>query len=141
MFNNFFRWLEQLKELPALQRLMDDMFAAAERITGEGEAGGGLVRARANGRLGLTDLHIDEQLLRQPDRELLEELVLAACNQALDQVRAKVAQQGVENLCQVPGGFGNLFGQVQEETSDKPAGETTPPARSRRRDSHADNQP
>ncbi|GBD37751.1 Nucleoid-associated protein YbaB [bacterium HR36] len=92
------RLLEGMKTFPGLQKLMESMLAAVEQITAEGEAGGGLVRARANGRLTLTDLHIDPELLRQPDRELLEELILAACNQALDNVRAKVSTEALDLL-------------------------------------------
>ncbi|MCS7168334.1 MAG: YbaB/EbfC family nucleoid-associated protein [Gemmatales bacterium] len=96
------RFLEGLQELPILQRAMKDALAAAERTVAEGEAGGGLVRARANGRLVLTGLYVDESLLRQPDRDLLEELILAACNQALERVRAKASEQVLQEIANLP---------------------------------------
>ncbi|MCS7158884.1 MAG: YbaB/EbfC family nucleoid-associated protein [Gemmatales bacterium] len=94
--------LEGFQELPFVKKAMEDLLAAHERITAEGEAGGGLVRARANGQMVLTSIEIAEELLSQPDRELLEELVLAACNQALERVRMKISEQALENLTRLP---------------------------------------
>lgn len=112
--------LQALKELPKLQKATQDMLAATERITAEGEAGGGLVRARANGRLVLTDLRIDEELLRQPDRELLEALILAACNQALDRVREKVYEQTLGNFAGLAPSFASEDEPTAEQSENRP---------------------
>ncbi len=51
------------------------------RVTGA--AGGGMVEVEVNGLMEVLRCHIDEQLVSQGDRELIEDLVTAAVNQAI----------------------------------------------------------
>jgi DNA-binding YbaB/EbfC family protein len=52
------------------------------RVTGS--AGGGMVEIEVNGLMEVLRCRIDPQLVSQNDRELLEDLVAAAVNQAMD---------------------------------------------------------
>ena len=58
----------------------------------EASSGGGVVSARANGRLELVAVRIDPKLLADGDAELLEDLVTAAVNQALTKAREAAAK-------------------------------------------------
>ncbi len=66
---------------------MQQMQAEAAEITVTGQAGAGMVTAKANGRQELLEIRISEEAME--DRELLEDLITAAVNDAL--TRAKEA--------------------------------------------------
>ena len=90
--------LEQAKQLQ--ERLSSVQNEVASR-TAEGRAGGGMVTVVVNGRLEVLRVHIDPSLLETPDREMLQDLVVAAVN---DGIRA--AQQVVaEEMQKVTGGL------------------------------------
>jgi DNA-binding YbaB/EbfC family protein len=90
--------LEQAKQLQ--ERLSSVQNEVASR-TAEGRAGGGMVTAVVSGRLEVLRVHIDPSLLETPDREMLQDLVVAAVN---DGIRA--AQQLVaEEMQKVTGGL------------------------------------
>ena len=81
------------KELAGLGSLVKQAQEISGRMKGLGEelrgrratgsAGGGMVEVEVNGLLEVLRCHIDPQLLVQGDRELLEDLVSTAVNQAL----------------------------------------------------------
>jgi len=76
-----------LRQAMAMQeQLMAAQQAAAER-TVTGRAGGGLVRVVMTGSGEPTAMHIDPEAFDPTDPELLEDLVLAALRDALQQVR------------------------------------------------------
>lgn len=82
-----------------------------QRVIVEGSAGGGMVVARANGKHQLVSLQIDPQLLTDPDRQMLQDLVLAAVNQAM----ARAGERAQQEMAKISGGLGfslpGLFGQ------------------------------
>ncbi|MBV8971378.1 MAG: YbaB/EbfC family nucleoid-associated protein [Sphingomonadaceae bacterium] len=66
-------------------RLQDDMAKAQASLDGievEGAAGGGLVTVRATAKGRILGLAIDPSLLRVEDKEMLEDLLVAAFNDA-----------------------------------------------------------
>lgn len=65
----------------------------AERVVVEGQSGGGMVVARANGRGVILRVTIEPTLLSGGDKELLEDLVAAAVNQALTLAREAMQQE------------------------------------------------
>jgi DNA-binding YbaB/EbfC family protein len=73
--------------LGGVTQRMQQMQAEAAEITVQGQAGAGMVTAKANGRQELLEVRIGEEAMA--DRELLEDLVTAAVNDAL--ARAKEA--------------------------------------------------
>ena len=75
----------------------------------EGESGGGMVRARMNGKKELLSLQIDRESFRESDLDLLPDLVVAAVNQCSRKVD-EILQSKMGNLTsqfQLP----NLFGR------------------------------
>lgn len=90
--------LKQAQELQdRLARVQDE---AAVR-TVDASAGGGMVRATVNGRLELLQLRIDPSLLQSGDAQMLEDLVVAAVNQALRAAQ----QQMAEEMSKLTGGL------------------------------------
>jgi DNA-binding YbaB/EbfC family protein len=84
-----------MKLLPNLGKLREEMENLQQRlgqVTAEGDAGGGMVKVRMNGKFELLSCTLSEDAVRSGDRELLEDLIKAAVNQAQDRVR----QQNLE---------------------------------------------
>jgi DNA-binding YbaB/EbfC family protein len=59
----------------------------------EATAGGGMVTVEANGKQELTAIKIDPEVVSKDDVQMLEDLVLAACNEALRKSRELVQQE------------------------------------------------
>jgi DNA-binding YbaB/EbfC family protein len=59
----------------------------------EGTAGGGMVTVEASGQQQILAVRIDPAVFEGADRELLEDLVVGAANQALEKSRAAAAEE------------------------------------------------
>ena len=88
-----------LKGMGDLMRQAQKMQAEMERLQGEaaarrveGSAGGGMVTAVANGRGELVSVRIDPEAAAE-DREMLQDLVVAAANDALRKARDLMQQE------------------------------------------------
>jgi DNA-binding YbaB/EbfC family protein len=66
--------------------------SALESMTVTSDAGGGMVRITANGRQQITKIKIEKEVVNPDDIEMLEDLVVAAVNKALEE-SSKMAQQ------------------------------------------------
>ena len=78
------------------QRLQQQMLAMQEEIGKrevEATAGGGMVTVKANGKQELLAVKIDAEVINKDDPQMLEDLVLAACNEALRKSRELVQQE------------------------------------------------
>jgi nucleoid-associated protein EbfC len=83
---------DMMKMLGKMNELKTKMAEAQERladIVAEGEAGGGMVRAKVNGKKQVISLEIDKDLARPEDLEMLQDLTVAALNKALDAAEAQ----------------------------------------------------
>ena len=104
-----------MRQLPKIKEEADRLQQRLSQITVEGDAGGGLVKVRANGKLEVLNCTISEEALRLNDREMLEDLVRAATNQALDKARQQMAEEtskmatslGLPPGMSLPGLFGS----------------------------------
>ena len=74
--------------------------AAAKRV--EGTAGGGMVTVVCNGRGDLVEVKIDREVAGPDDLEMLQDLVVAAANDALRKSRELLAQE----MSRLTGGLG-----------------------------------
>jgi len=78
------------------QKLQAQMLAMQEEIGKkkvEATAGGGMVTVVANGRQELVSIKIDPEVVSKDDVQMLEDLVLAATNEALRKSRELVQQE------------------------------------------------
>jgi DNA-binding YbaB/EbfC family protein len=82
-----------MKNLPKIKEEMDRLQQKLGQITADGDAGGGMVKVRVNGRLEVLSCVIADEAMRQGDKELLEDLITAAVNQALQKGRQLVAEE------------------------------------------------
>lgn len=86
--------------MAGLQQNMARAQAEAATQTSEGQAGGGMVRVVVNGQMDVQSVRIDERAMA--DREMLEDLITAACNDAVRQSRAHMAEQTQKMLGGLP---------------------------------------
>jgi nucleoid-associated protein EbfC len=100
MFGALGNFASILKNAPEMMRQVREMQGRAEelkeqlsRVRVEGNAGGGMVRVEANGHLKLVNVTIEESLLSAADREMLEDLLVAATNQALEKAREALTEE------------------------------------------------
>jgi hypothetical protein len=82
-----------MKEAQRLQREMERMQEEVAKKIVEATAGGGMVTAQANGKQELISIKIDPEVINKDDAQMLEDLVLAACNEALRKSRELVQQE------------------------------------------------
>lgn len=78
-----------------MQKLQKDMAKAQEALkekTVEATAGGGMVKVIANGEKKILEVVINEEVVDPDDVEMLQDLVLAATNEALNKVDELVNQ-------------------------------------------------
>ncbi len=59
----------------------------------EASAGGGMVRAVANGRQEIVSIEIDPEIIKSGDIELIQDLVVASVNEALRKAKELVAEE------------------------------------------------
>ncbi|HEY7538993.1 MAG TPA: YbaB/EbfC family nucleoid-associated protein [Methylomirabilota bacterium] len=82
-----------MKEAQKLQAQMAAMQEEVAKKKVDATAGGGMVTVEANGKQELTAIRIDPEVVNKDDVQMLEDLVLAAANEALRKSRELVQQE------------------------------------------------
>ena len=72
-----------LKQVQKMQAEMQKVQEGLVNITVTEEAGGGMIKATANGNKELVSVEIDPQVIKVEEKDILEDLVVAAVNKAL----------------------------------------------------------
>jgi len=91
-----------MKHAQKMKAEMDRIQAEVAAKTVEGSAGGGMVTVVANGKCEILSVRIDPEVARGEDLEMLQDLVMAAANDALRKARELLAQE----VSRVAGGLG-----------------------------------
>lgn len=82
-----------LRQAQKLQKQMEDMKEELEKRTVEASAGGGAVVAVANGKKQLLDIKIKPEVIDPDDAEMLQDLVMAAVNEALGKAETMMTEE------------------------------------------------
>ena len=90
-----------LKEAQKLQTKMLKLQEELADQTVEASAGGGMVKVTVNGKQQLTDIAIEKEVVDQEDIEMLQDLIVAAVNDALK----KSNDMASEQMKSLTGGF------------------------------------
>ena len=93
MFGQLGQIASLMKNLPKIREEMEKLQGMIARVTAEGDAGGGMVKTKVNGHMEVLRCEISEELLKLNDREMLEDLIRAAINQAIKKAKAAVAEE------------------------------------------------
>jgi len=96
-----------LKQAQKMQENLQKVQEELANITVEGTAGGGMVKVVANCQNQIISVTIEPEVIDPEDKEMLEELIVAAVNQALENAQ----KRSQEEMSKVTGGMlGNLPG-------------------------------
>ncbi|MBO7729690.1 MAG: YbaB/EbfC family nucleoid-associated protein [Lachnospiraceae bacterium] len=102
--------MKQLQQLQMkamkMQKEMEETQAALEEETVTASAGGGVVEITVSGKKELTAVKIDKEAVDPEDVEMLEEMIMAAANEAL----RKMDELSQERMAKVTGGLGGASG-------------------------------
>jgi DNA-binding YbaB/EbfC family protein len=84
---------QMMKQAQEMQAKMAEMQARLDQVEMTGAAGGGLVQVTLTGKGDVRKIKIDKSLADPNEVEVLEDLVLAAFNDAKQRVEAHVADE------------------------------------------------
>jgi DNA-binding YbaB/EbfC family protein len=87
---NFQKMMKQAQEM---QSKISEMQAKLEEEETEGSSGGGMVTLTMNGKGFLRKIHIDTKLIDPNEKEMLEDLIIAAVNDAKTRVESNFTDQ------------------------------------------------
>ena len=105
-----FNFGDVFKNMGALRGQMEQMRERLGRLRITGEAGAGMVRVTVNGEGQVQNIEIDPGLLRAEEKDMLEELIISALNDASRRARESAAHE-LRNMAgvNIPG-MEQLFG-------------------------------
>ena len=86
------------------QKMQQDLAKAQEELANkivEGSSGGGMVTVKMNGKNQIISLKIDKEVVDPEDVEMLEDLIIAAINEAQE----KITQTSQDELSKLTGGI------------------------------------
>lgn len=88
-----------------LQSKMEETKKELKKVIVTAEAGGGMVKVEANGERKIISIDLDKDVIDPDDKEMLEDLVVAGVNKALDKAE-EAAQKKMQDTYKdmMPGG-------------------------------------
>ena len=94
-----------MKQAQRMQRQMEETTAALEEKEVTAAAGGGAVEVTVSGKKEITKVKIAQEAVDPDDVEMLEDLIMAACNEALK----KMEEMTQSEMAKITGGLGGGF--------------------------------
>ena len=91
-----------MKQAKAMQEKMAEMQKKIEETEIEGSSGGGAIKIVMNGKHEVKNLFIDPSIVNSDEKEVLEDLIIAALND----VNKKIAESTNDQLGSISGGMG-----------------------------------
>ena len=101
-----------MKQAQRMQRQMEEKTKEMEEKEWEATAGGGAVKVRVSGKKEVLSVKLSEEVVDPDDIEMLEDLIVAAVNEALrkmEEENSKMMEQLTGGLGGLGGGLGGLF--------------------------------
>jgi DNA-binding YbaB/EbfC family protein len=86
-------FLGLMKQATELKSKMEAMQAELDRMEVEGTAGGGLITLKISGKGDLRGVHVDDSLLKPDQKEILEDLIVAAHADARRKLETMLAEK------------------------------------------------
>lgn len=90
-----------MKQAQKLQKQMEEMREEIEKKTVEASSGGGAVTAVVSGKKEIIDIKIKPEVVDPDDVEMLQDLIIAAVNEAI----SKAGEMMEQEMAKVTGGF------------------------------------
>ena len=95
-----------MKQAHRMQRQMEEAQKELEEKEVEAAAGGGAVKVKVSGKKEIVAVTIDPEVVDPEDVEMLEDLIMAAANEAL----RKMDEVSQSSMAKITGGLGGGFG-------------------------------
>lgn len=95
-----------MKQAQKMQKQMAETQKALEEKSYEATAGGGVVSVTVSGKKEITSVHLEEEVVDPDDIEMLQDLIMAAANEALRAMEADQQNQ----MAKFTGGLGGGLG-------------------------------
>ncbi len=76
-----------MKNAGKIKEELAKLQASLEEITITASSGGGMVEVIANGKMKIISIKIDDEVMKTGDKEMLEDLIISAVNDALQQIQ------------------------------------------------------
>jgi DNA-binding YbaB/EbfC family protein len=92
MFKGLGQMMDVFKLLPKIQEESQRLQQRVAQLSAEGDAGAGMVKVRVNGKFEVVACALSEEAFKG-DREVLEEMIRGAVNQAVERVRQLAAEE------------------------------------------------
>ncbi|CAG5012095.1 Nucleoid-associated protein YbaB [Dyadobacter sp. CECT 9275] len=92
MFGNMADMMGLMGKMKDLQARMKEAQDQLSGLVETAESGGGMVKATVNGQKSLIGLEIDQDLINPDDKEMLQDLIVAAVNKALETIEPKIKE-------------------------------------------------
>lgn len=93
MFKEMGQIMSLLKNAGKMQGEVEKLQQRIAQITAEGVAGGDMVTIKMNGKMEVQSCIITDAAWQMQDKELIEDLIRGATNQAIDKVKQLVAEE------------------------------------------------
>jgi DNA-binding YbaB/EbfC family protein len=96
---------DMMKQVQKMQARMEEIQAQLEKTEVEGSSGGGMVKVVTNGKNDIISITIDPEVVNKEEIEMLQDLIMAAINQARQKVQELQAEQmaGLTGGLKIPG--------------------------------------
>ena len=82
-----------MKQVQKMQERVAQVQAELENKTVTAEAGGGMVKVTANGKQQILKIDIEKEVVNPEEKDMLEDLVVAAVNQAMERASAMAQEE------------------------------------------------
>lgn len=110
MFKELGQLASLLKNMPRLDQIKEEAERMQQRLaqlSAEGDAGAGMVKVRFNGKMEMQSCRLSDEAMNLGDREMLEDLICAAVNQALQRAKQLAAEETAKmaNALGLPAGM------------------------------------
>lgn len=94
-----------MKQAQKMQKQMEEAQAELESSEYTATAGGGAVEVTISGTKEITKIKLDPEAVDPDDVEMLEDLIMAATNEAI----RKIEEMSTQRMSNIAGGLGGLF--------------------------------
>ncbi len=97
-----------MKQAQKMQENMQKVQDELANITVEGTAGGGMVKVVANCQNQVVSIEIEPEVITPDDKEMLEDLIVAATNQAMENASRRSQEEMQKVMGPMAGGLGGM---------------------------------
>lgn len=89
--------MQQMAQLQAMQRQMEEMQAEIDKMEATSSSGGGAVKVTVAGNKQIKSIELQQEIVDPDDIEMLQDLIITATNEALRQME-EISSREMEKL-------------------------------------------